>query len=453
RAILATLGRVGQKEAVGPISDAVDDPAEAVAAEAATALASLVERRKVDAAELDQAVERLKTRLEQIPVENWQLRQPFVEAMARIGHEAFRDVFMSCLDKTNRPTIRQAAIRGLSKLGKAGVGKLLIEALGDSDAGVRQAAAEGLGRLGNAGAAEALFERLAPSIEPDPNVQAEAWKSFVRLYQASSAQEQLAWLKRIDAAADATWAQRFVELAKLAEGQLGSGGADFWAVQRDWGRALMTLQRYQEAAERLAAAYELASSSGDGQAGELAVMVVDAWLRAGEIDKASEYASRLLQGGSEKLREAILELLRGQVEAALKAGQAETSLALLKRVDELFGQDLEASWKETFARARARAERLGREKDAALLRQAIARLGGDEGDQARKQIMELGRRAVPQLAAELMRLVRSENHDVALEKALLEILTELAPEWQGYDLKLPVDQKCSRLQELARPED
>jgi len=430
--ILTTLGRLGDKTVLKEVIASLGDASPAVAARAAGSLAELVERGEVASEDLVDAIEPLKQRMAAVSAEKWELRQRFIDSMARIGDEGFAEVFASHLDQRFHPAIRQAAIRGLAGLGQPQAAGLLVKSLSDADPAVRRAAAEGLGRLGRPEHLEPLFEHLKSTVEQDHEVRKEAWKSFGLILSSAGVDQQLGWLKRMDPAAGDEWAERFVEAAEtIGKNLLDRPSEQVW-TRRTAAEALSRLGKHQEAAEQMRQAYEVVADSDSDESRKLGVAVVRYWLMAGQFDEAVAAAGKLLGNGSEQTTQAVLAATLEQLEALLAGGKHSEALQLLKRISNGLGEKLDDSWRGKFAEVQEQAVKLRREGESELIRQAISELRGANATQAANSIKAMGERTVPYLASELVRLVQSETPDPELEKAVLAIVREVATQWVEY---------------------
>ncbi|HSW46804.1 MAG TPA: HEAT repeat domain-containing protein, partial [Phycisphaerae bacterium] len=122
-----------------------------VAAAAVDALGHLCEKgsgRPADA--IAAAVNAILARLAR-PVDSVLQRRDLVEAMADIADPRFTPLLVKYAGPDElEPTIRQAALRGLERIGDpVGLNVLLDRLVNDPDAGVREVAAAALGRLGS----------------------------------------------------------------------------------------------------------------------------------------------------------------------------------------------------------------------------------------------------------------------------------------------------------------
>jgi hypothetical protein len=396
----------------------------------------------------------LKGWTEVIPVDNWQLRQRFIEAMARMSDDRFRDVFVLHLDSNSHPSIRHAAIRGLARLGRPEDADLLAKALTDSDQAMRQVAAESLGRIGKPKHLGVLYERLEVKAEPNQEVRVEAWKSFANILAASDVKEQLVWLRQIDPGTGSDWAQRFVEVAEIVAKNLAERPKQLAAIRSDCAKALLQLGKRQEAAEQMQRAYEAVAAVKGSQANELAGEMVELWLAAGQFDLAIKAVNKVLANSSAARREKVLAALHDHLSGLLTQDNCGEALRLSDSLDnELRKEGLDDSWLGKFSSAKDRAAELRQAGTAELVRQAIVDLRGEQAGEAEARIKAIGKAAVPQLKIELSGVVQANPLDRELETVLLRLLRDLAPHWQGYDPAASPAVKIEKIDFLRADQD
>ncbi len=344
QAVLVTLGARGDGSVLDAVVAALSDPSPVVAAEAAASLASLADRKQVDATELAAAADVLRKRLETIPPDSWAMCKRFIEAMSHLGDGQFRDVFIAHMSNGEHPAVRQAAVRGLSGLEGRQSLEPLVDALDDPDAGVRLAAAEGLSRVGGAQQLAVLFRRLEPDRESVYEVRNQLWRAFLKIVDSSDIDDQLGWLKRIDPALSNEWATRYLDLYQLLERKLDDRPGELVTLLRQSAVAAAKLGKGQLAAQRASAAYDLAAARDDPQAAELATMAIGNWLRANQESDAVEAARKILGHGSPAGTEAVLTVFCEYIRGLLAAGTDEQARALAQMLRDELGNLIEGEW-------------------------------------------------------------------------------------------------------------
>jgi len=344
QAVLVTLGARGDGSVLDAVVAALSDPSPVVAAEAAASLASLADRKQVDATELAAAADVLRKRLETIPPDSWAMRKRFIEAMSRLGDGQFRDVFVAHMSNGEHSAVRQAAVRGLSGLDARQGLEPLVDALDDPDAGVRLAAAEGLGRVGGTQQLAVLFRRLEADREAVHEVRNQVWRGFLNIVGSSDIDDQLGWLRRIDPASSNEWATRYLDLCEMIQGKVEDRPSELMAMLRQSAVAAAKLGKGQLAAQRASAAYELAIARDDPQADVLATMAIENWLRANQASDAIEAARKILGRGSPGGTEAVLTVFYEYISGLLAAGTDEQARALVQMLRDELGSLIEGEW-------------------------------------------------------------------------------------------------------------
>ncbi len=140
------LGQLGEDQAIPPLLDLLADQEQAVAEDAARALAQI--RGREVAARL----------VPLLSVEQVRLRNRAMELLRRLGTDA-PDLILDILEESD-PDLRIFAADILGHIQGPGVGKALVRALDDPDPNVRTAAAMSLGRRRDGSAVRALVSHL-----------------------------------------------------------------------------------------------------------------------------------------------------------------------------------------------------------------------------------------------------------------------------------------------------
>ena len=179
--IYKALGKLADPDSIDDCIAGLHDASEYAAAAAADALGRLCEKGKGKASlKLSAVVEAIGERIRQ-PIAVAQLRLDLIEAMSDIADPKFGLVLVDSIQPADsEPAIRQAAVRGLGRIGDRAYLKLIVDTLGgDPNAGVREVAAEALGALGDQPAQlEMLRGRMDLRNEPSAAVQSRAWEGL-----------------------------------------------------------------------------------------------------------------------------------------------------------------------------------------------------------------------------------------------------------------------------------
>ncbi len=354
-AIYSALGLLGDPASTSTVIRGLDDPAETVAAEAATALGRLGEPRPGPSSETAAAaVQALADRASR-PIPDAKLRERIVDAMAQIADPRF----LPALTRYAAPdepvaAVRQAAVSGLGHAADRTKLPLVIERLvSDPDAGVRAAAAEAIGRLGgDSQHLRVLRERLDPAAEPSTTVQNRAWEAYQAIFTNLPAPEQKNVLQ--------TWntqepgaPERRIDLLTALEKKVSSSKSDpvqLTAIREQLGDALVAASRPADASAVLARAMETVNPDPDRNRNRLALKLADANLQAGAPEKARILAVSLPAG---QVRTTILEKLLKHVEALVKS-DPPAARTFLDRLSENAAGQLGAAWEDRFNAQRRR---------------------------------------------------------------------------------------------------
>lgn len=251
--IFKALGKLADPDSIDDCIAGLHDSSEYVAAAAADALGRLCEKGKGKASlKLSAVVEAIGDRIRQ-PITVSQLRVDLFEAMSDIADPKFGSVLVDSIQPANpEPAIRQAAVRGLGRIGDRAYLKLIVDTLGnDSNAGVREVAAEALGALGEQPAQlEILRGRMDLKNEPSAAVQSRAWEAYQQVFKRLQPVDQEAALASWSGA-DAKDLGRRVELLTKLETQSGTRATDarrLAQVRDQLGDALFASNQIEEAA-------------------------------------------------------------------------------------------------------------------------------------------------------------------------------------------------------------
>ncbi len=323
------LGLLGDPASIPVCIQALEDPEQRVAAEAAMAL-GLLALPKLNAAQnglTEQAVAALSAKAG-MPMDDDGLRGAIVEAMATIADKSFLPVLSARASGDEPvPAIRQAAVRGLGRIGdESQIAVVLDRLANDPDPRVREVAAEALGRLGKTLAhTDALKPRLDVQQEPSVAVQKRAWESFRLIYLRLPAEEReriLSGWAGSDAASITRRIDLLTDLEKQLSGSATPDPAALVKLRERLGDELIAAGRGADAAGVLSRAVDLTSADADRQ--RVTLKLVEAHLRGASSDKALEVVGKL---SSEAARNAAAELiLRFAEEKATTDRQAAGTL-------------------------------------------------------------------------------------------------------------------------------
>lgn len=192
--IYKALGKLIDPASITACVGGLSEPDDRVGAAAADALGRLCQKGSGrDPETVTLVVNAILRRLTK-PIDNVTLRRELVEAMADIADPRFSPLLVRHAKADElEPTIRQAAVRGLERVGDAaGLSIVLDRLTSDGDAGVREGAAQALGQLGDQqNHLQALRTRLDKGVEPASTVSSAAWDAYLLVFQKLSPEDQL----------------------------------------------------------------------------------------------------------------------------------------------------------------------------------------------------------------------------------------------------------------------
>ncbi|NLX23681.1 MAG: HEAT repeat domain-containing protein [Phycisphaerae bacterium] len=348
--IYKALGKLIDADSIPLCMAGLGDPSEQVAAAAADALGHLCEKGTGKPPEkLADVVRSLLQRVEQ-PVTTLRLRTDLVEAMADIAAPAFGSVLVRYAGPDEpESSVRQAAIRGLGRIGNADHLPVALDRLAqDNNAGVREVSAEAIGRLGAQPAhLQALLSRLDPKLEPAAAVQNQAWRAYQLVFQRLSDAEQEAALA-VWMDSDLKTLGRKIELLTGLEAQVSvrhPGGDRLMALREQLGDACLAAGQTDEATAAWSRALGLAPADDVPTQTRLAGKLVSAYLKNGSPDKAITQAAtaklpEVRAAGAALLLQFVQDL--GATDAEAAAGFLDR---LLAAVPDGFGPDWAAKFK------------------------------------------------------------------------------------------------------------
>ena len=193
--IYKALGKLTDPASIEACIAGLTEPDEKVAAAAADALGRLCEKGSGRPPEKVAAAVKAITALLARRIESPLLRRDLVEAMADIADPSFTPLLIkyAAADELE-PTIRQAALRGLERIGDpASVNMVLDHLTSDPDVGVREVSAHAAGVLANQPAhLQAIKTRLDRGVESASTVASAAWDAYLQVFQRLEAADQLA---------------------------------------------------------------------------------------------------------------------------------------------------------------------------------------------------------------------------------------------------------------------
>ena len=450
--LLTAVGQLKDPKVVGPVLKEVDSKDAPVAAAAAAALARVALAAPLKGAIHDLAVKVLLARYADSSSSSVNgyapaLREALLTAMGTIADENFIPAMRSALADA-AATVRLAGVKGLAQFRKPELTDAVAGLAGDDDRGVRQAVLDALGLIAGARDLQTVLKRTEPAVEPDATVREKAWTVAMAILAKADAQTLAgvcdALADRLDAVS-----QR-ITLRQMLVATLRASKNNQWpAASRKLAVDLLAASRPAEAAPLLGQAYAACQAGKSPEAREVYLEWVDALLKANDplIFKAMADAAQEgeFPGVLEKVEKRIGELMADgkYAPAILLAGEVirQLSSRLSPAQAASFQKILDDAKARQLAVDRARVEQL-----AAQLQSADA----TTGKAAAVELKAMGDRAVGPLVEALRTIVAGAQPNPVAEKAIVDILVQIAPKLTGYDLAEAKALKLKRIQEWVK---
>jgi len=448
RAIYQALGRVGDVGVWEELVAGVLQKDPSVAAAAAAALASVVERNSLTEAHRDAAVQALRRRYQGAAGKSTpELREALVGAMGALKDKRLLALMTGAL-KDPAATVRLSAIKGLQHLGLADSAAAVAPLAGDPEAGVRLAAIAAVGALGGAEHIDAILARTEPGVEPDAAVRKQAWSVVMTLLAKADASRFPALAESLSKRPDT--GGHLVDLLRLWTEKIPTNKPEEWIpVRLRLGEALLAQARPAEAAGELAAVHAAMVAAKDPQAGDVWLKWVGALLQAND----PAVAARIAEAPDPGQFRAAVELLQKRLEALKGERDWDNLMRLAGEVRKRLSDRLEASARQGLEALMAEARAEQRQADRQRVEALVARLAGaDESARSAvvKELAAMKDRAVGPLVEQLRKLVSAAPPNPVAEKAILSVLSGLAPQLSGYDPSAPPAERLKVLDAWAK---
>ncbi len=454
---VAALGRLGDLEAVVILIERLDDAIPDVTREAAIALGMLARRGQADAAVVERVSAALLARFAAIDAEDARLRQPFLEAMGRIGAEVFRPIIKGEMDKGRPSGIRCAAISAMSSYADDAASAEVGPHTSASQPEIRLAAVQALGRCGRSHDALAvLAKRVDNAKESNQAVREAAWSSYQTIARRSSIE--------LDAAAvfalpgDAVAQRRRLDLLRSLRNDQARfkalPAADRVRLAESLGDSHYELGELEPAASRLEEAMRAVADPQSPQHKVLALRHVTILLRMGRDEAAIGHIDKLAPGqltNGETAAvlpwfEVLMNEIRRRLDAATDAGQFVAAFELIglagpvsARIAPSRGNDVALLSTELTAKRDSAVETLL----AALAKDATAE----------PKLLAFGRDVV--LVKLHARLTAAQPTSAPAaqgrEAAWLALAKKLVPSWSAYKPGCKPEERAAALDRLILP--
>jgi len=452
-AIYSALGRLGSPAAMPVCIAGMNDPNEDIVAEAVTALGWLVQQyREAGDIDVSPAVEATYERFRSLPV-TADLRERVVDAMAKMKDARFAPLLRrEAGEEESSVAVRAAAVRGLGLLGDPANTDVVAGRLNDKDAGVREAAVKAMAVLGSTPEhLRKLAAQIDPAVEPVKTIQALAWEAYREVFARLSTAEELAILRQFSEASDPVATERYVQLITSVEQKLAAANPaplELPAVRVQLGDALARINRDADAAQAYEKALPLLIGAPPEQQHEVYLKLLRAWLRAGLADKAIALlaAKTPIRPSDDRIAQAFT----GHIESLLAANRPDAAIELLDKLQSATNPPLGLGQAPRLKDLRRQAIQLQKTKDQENVQKWVAdlRSGGEPAANASVLIRQLGARAVGPLKGEVRKLIGAGSAEPALERALVDLIRQLVPDWPGYKPDSKAEDKLKALQSL-----
>jgi hypothetical protein len=241
-------------------------------------------------------------------------------------------------------------------------------------------------------------------------------------------------------------ADRRIQIMQILVGKLTEAdGVDLARAKADLGAALLTASRPAEAASHLGEAYDVMAGVNDQQAHGVWRTWVQSLLAAddpgvvvimSDVESDADYADGLAS-------------LMARATTLLDGGEPTRAIPLLAAALDQLPHRLTGEQIALLEAMLARAEESEREAESARVATLVSQLTAPD-EPARKaavdELQAMGQRAVDPLLVQLLAQATATPVDTAKEKAILDVLEQVAPALEGYDPRMPTEAKITLVQ-------
>ncbi len=448
QALLSALGQLREPRALEPVLEKLASADDRVAAAAASALARLAAAKPLSGDVRQRAVKTLLDRyaaFESAPAANGSgaaLREAVLTAMGMVGGDAFVPTLRSALSAA-AATVRLAAVKAVAQLGKAELSDALVPLAADDDRGVRQAVVEALGALNGAKHLETILQRSDPAAESDATVREKAWTVATGALAGADA-ATLAEVCNILDQRQAPPARRVQVGQMLVQALKAAQSPDLPNAQRTLAAALLAASRPAEAAPLLGEAYSLLAAADHEDASGVYLEWVDALLLANDPMVLKAMADPARADTFDEVVARVRKHLDGLVADGRFGPAALLGAEVLRQFGRRLGEEPRRAIAATVASARTQRAAADRKRVAQLVAQLQA-AGAETAKAAAAELEAMGERAVRPLVLELRALAENAAEE-GMQRAVLDVLAQLAPNLTGYDPKAPRTERLRRIE-------
>ncbi len=441
--LLMAMAHLRDPKALPVVLKEIGSKYEEVAAAAAAALARIASRQALEAELRTKAVKIVVDRYKQASNSNdtAALREALLTAMGALGDKGLAKLLSGAL-KDPAATVRLAAVNALASLGQAESAEPIVALVTDSDRGVRRAVIAALGALGGQKYRQIILQRTDPSVEADAAVRQQAWDVVMVLLKGAEAEILSQVASSLKDRTDAV-GQRIKILQMLVTSLKASKNPGLPTAQLRLGTALVAASRPQEGAVQLGGAYtKLASAAGADSATAIAAwkLWVDALLAA---DDPAVIAAMADQKDTDAFNSAMVQLkvrLAKLDEKERFSGVMHLAAEVLKRLATRLNAPQIRSFENTLEQARLKLLASDSKRVAYLVTQLVGR---DESARkaASAELQAMSTRAVLPLLSELKKTITDDKSNPEVEKAILAVVTQIAPKLTGYKTDAPLAER------------
>lgn len=429
--LLIALGQLQDPAAIPVVLDEIGAKYEEVAAAAAMALAKIAAKHPFADARREEVAKVLIARYRQNgrSADGAALREALLRAMGIVPGKGVTGVLLDAL-KDEAVNVRLAAVNALAGLGQAPLAKQLVPLVSDPDRGVRQAAIAALGKLDGVTHLQTILERTRPSIEADAAVRKEAWDV---IHQQETPNVLAAVWKDL-AEREGVLEHQITVGQKLEAVMVAAKDPKLASFRRGLASVLMAAARPSEAAARLREAYKALkkADSPDTQAAWLEW--VEALLAAGDPESVKVIAA---EKGTAEIFIQAKKRLNARLSDLQEKGEFSQVVVIAAAALDQLGPRLTVDEANALKAILAKSRQKQVAADRVLVAKAIPQLAGTDAGAARAAndgLKGMGDRAVTPLVGELRKSLTAPKPDPRTEKAIVDVLAQIAPKLVGYDL-------------------
>ncbi len=450
-AIYQGLGLLRDASVWEQLLTGISDTDRRVAAAAAGALARIAEKNNLSDERRAAAADVLTKRYRAGAANNSAgLREAILGAMGVLKDKRLAGLFTSAL-KDHSAAVRLSGIKALQQLRLPESASSVAPLVRDEDRGVRLAAIAAVGALGQAEHVETILSRTDAKVEPDAAVRRQAWSVVMGLLTKAETAKMEALAGTLAKRTDATG--YLIDVLKLWVGRIPAQQVDKWIpVRLRLGRALMSADRPAEAAGELSAVHAAMVKAGKtDDARKIWVEWIKTLLSAGD----ATVIGKIADVGAKEFKQfnAAIAALQERL-AALSAEKDWNAVvrlagAALQRLPRRLNKQQAKTLSEILRKAEGRQRLIDSQRVSTL----VARLSGTDAgarEAAARELAAMKERAVGPLVRQLREKNSSEKPDPAVEKAILKILSTLAPQLKGYDTKAAPAERVKTLDEWLK---